>query len=349
MSISLSLQELAAATSTEVQGDPDKCIAAVAAIEQAGPADISFVRDRRYARFMADTQAGALILTADLAQTYSGACLISSNPYLTYARIVALLHPQALPEPGIHPSAVLATDVVLGDGVYIGPQVVIAEGCEIGAGSVLQAGVVLGPECRVGADNLFYPNVTLGHATRTGDRVILHSGAVLGADGFGFVPDQSGWYKIPQVGCVVLGDDVEVGANTTIDRAAMGETRIGNGVKLDNLIHIAHNVHIGDHTVIAACTGIAGSARIGSRCQISGMCSIAGHLTVADGTTITATSFVINSITEPGVYSSGTTIEEHALWRRNAVRFRQLDQLHRRVQALEKELEKQSALQINKE
>ncbi len=304
MSVALTLNELAASTGTVVQGNPDKHIMAVVSIEEATESDISFIRDRKYAHYLDTSNAGALILV-------------------------------------VSPSAVVADDVVLGEGVHIGANAVIAGGCSIGDNTVVGAGCIVGEGCQIGVDGLLHPNVTLAGDTCVGDRAILHSGVILGADGFGFVPQSSGWYKIPQIGRVVIGDDVEIGANTTVDRAAMGDTRIGHGVKLDNLIHIAHNVQIGDHTVIAACTGIAGSAKIGSRCQISGMCSIAGHLTVADDTTITATSFVINSITEPGVYSSGTTIDDHASWRRNAVRFRQLDQLSRRVNALEKQLAKQ--------
>lgn len=335
------LKELASATHTVAQGNPEKQIIAVASIEEATASDISFIRDRKYAHYLDTSKAGVLILTAELAEQYEGNCLISTNPYLTYAQIVTVLNPVTKPAAGVSPSAVVADDVTLGEGVHIGANVVIASGCSIGDNTVIGAGCVIGTGCQMGVDGLLHPNVTLASDTCVGDRAILHSGVVLGADGFGFVPQSSGWYKIPQIGRVVIGDDVEIGANTTIDRAAMGDTRIGHGVKLDNLIHIAHNVQIGDHTVIAACTGIAGSAKIGSRCQISGMCSIAGHLTVADGTTITATSFVINSITEPGVYSSGTTIDDHSSWRRNAVRFRQLDQLSRRVNALEKQLAKQ--------
>lgn len=341
MSRAFTLKELATATGTATQGNPEQQIQAVASIEQATESAISFIRDRKYAHYLDTSKAGALILTAELAGQYQGNCLISTNPYLTYAQIVTVLNPVPKPAPGVSPSAVVAEDVILGEGVHIGANAVIASGCSIGANTVIGSGCVLGTGCQVGAGGLLHPNVTLASDTCVGDRVILHSGVVLGADGFGFVPQASGWYKIPQIGRVVIGDDVEIGANTTIDRAAMGDTRIGHGVKLDNLIHIAHNVQIGDHTVIAACTGIAGSAKIGSRCQISGMCSIAGHLSVADGTTITATSFVINSITEPGVYSSGTTIDDHSSWRRNAVRFRQLDQLSRRVNALEKQLTQQ--------
>ncbi len=332
------LADLAAATATAVQGDAAKRVYTVAPIEQAQAADISYVRDRQYARFLQDSKAGALILTAELAAGYAGDTLISTNPYLTYAQIVTLFNPLPRPPAGVHPTAVVAEGVVLGNHVHVGAHAVLAEGVQIADDAVISAGCVLGAQVKIGAGSFLHPNVSLGSHTELGERVIIHSGAVLGADGFGFVPDKGSWYKIPQIGNVIVGDDVEIGANTTIDRAAMGSTRLGNGVKLDNLIHIAHNVHIGEHTVIAACTGIAGSARIGRYCQISGMVSIAGHLSVADRVTITATSFVINAITEPGVYSSGTTVDEHGAWRKNAVRFRQLDQLSRRIAALEKQL-----------
>ncbi|MFM2320614.1 MAG: UDP-3-O-(3-hydroxymyristoyl)glucosamine N-acyltransferase [Pseudomonadota bacterium] len=340
------LAELAAATQTKVQGQASKPIYAVASIEQAQAQEISYIRDQKYFHLLHTSQAGALILTADLAAHYQGDALISTNPYLTYARVVSLLYPMPRPAAGIHPTAVIAEDVVLGEGVHIGAHAVLETGVQIGAGAVIGAGCSLGAQVKLGAYAFLHPKVVLYSQTEIGERALIHSGAVIGADGFGFVPEVSGWYKIPQIGYVSIGNDVEIGANTCIDRAAMGVTRIGHGVKLDNQIHIAHNVQIGDHTVIAACTGIAGSARIGSHCQISGMCSIAGHLTIADRVTITGTSFVINSITESGVYSSGVTVEEHGLWRKNAVRFRQLDQMARRLAKLEKQL---AELQKNKD
>lgn len=346
MSKTWTLAELAAATQTTVQGNVDKAIQAVASIEQAQAHELSYIRDRKYFNLLHTSKAGALILTADLAAQYQGDALISKNPYLTYARVVTLFNPMHRPVVGIHPSAVLAEDVSLGADVHIGANVVLESGVSVGEGTIISAGCYLGRNVILGANSLLYPKVTLYSDTEVGERAIIHSGAVIGADGFGFVPESMGWYKIPQVGKVILGNDVEIGANTCIDRAAMGSTRLGDGVKLDNLIHIAHNVQIGDHTVIAACTGIAGSAKIGSHCQISGMCSIAGHLVIADRVTITGTSFVINSITEPGVYSSGVTVEEHGLWRKNAVRFRQLDQMARRLASLEKQL---AELQNNKD
>ncbi|WP_298613301.1 UDP-3-O-(3-hydroxymyristoyl)glucosamine N-acyltransferase [uncultured Thiothrix sp.] len=346
MSKTWTLAELADATQTTVQGNADKLIQAVASIEQAQAHELSYIRDRKYFNLLNTSKAGALILTADLAAQYQGDALISRNPYLTYARVVTLFNPLHRPAAGIHPSAVIADDVSLGADIHIGANAVLESGVKVGAGTVISAGCYLGRNVHLGADSFLYPKVILYSDTEVGERAIIHSGAVIGADGFGFVPESTGWYKIPQIGNVILGDDVEIGANTCLDRAAMGSTRLGHGVKLDNLIHIAHNVQIGDHTVIAACTGIAGSAKIGSHCQISGMCSIAGHLVIADRVTITGTSFVINSITEPGVYSSGVTVEEHGLWRKNAVRFRQLDQMARRLASLEKQL---AELQNNKD
>lgn len=345
MADALTLQSLAVATGTTLRGDGAYQIKSAAPIEQADVTDISFVRDKKYARHLQSSNAGALILTQDLAAGYAGNCLISANPYLTYAQVVTLLYPAQLPTPGVAVSAVVADDAVLGAGIYIGPNVVIASDAVIGSGSIIMAGCVIGENCQVGADNYLHANVTLAADTCTGERVILHSGVVLGADGFGFVPQATGWYKIPQVGNVVLGDDVEVGANTTVDRAAMGSTLIGNGVKLDNLIQVGHNVQIGEHTAVASCTAIAGSTHIGSRCQIAGGCSIAGHLSIADHVTITGTSMVISSIKTAGVYSSGMPAESNAQWRKNAVRFRQLDKLTQRVKALEQQLAVQSSSQ----
>jgi len=316
----VSLQTLAERTGSGLQGDAQLRLYAVASIEKAQVGEISYIRDAKYRHYLQTAQASALILTPDMAQAYNGNCLINSNPYLAYAQVVGVLYPAVRPVPAIHPSAVIAAGVELGVDVVIEPGCVISAGCRIGDGSWLHA------------------NVTLYADTQIGQRCIIHSGAVLGADGFGFAPDQRTWFKIPQVGNVVIGDDVEIGANTTIDRAALGSTVIGNGVKLDNLIQIGHNTQIGDYTAIAACTAVAGSVQIGKHCQIAGMCAIAGHLSIADNVVVTGTSMVSHAITKPGVYSSGTTIVENALWRKNAVRFNQLDKLARRLQDVEKQL-----------
>lgn len=316
----VSLQALAEHTGTILQGDAQLRLYAVASIDKAQAGDISYIRDAKYRHYLQTSPASALILPPDMAQAYDGNCLISTNPYLAYAQAVGLLYPMVRPVPAIHPSAVISA------GVELGEDVVIEAGCVIGAG------------CKIGDGSWLHANVTLYADTQIGQRCIIHSGAVLGADGFGFAPDRRTWFKIPQVGNVVVGDDVEIGANTTIDRAALGSTVIGNGVKLDNLIQIGHNTQIGDYTAMAACTAVAGSVQIGKHCQIAGMCAIAGHLSIADNVVVTGTSMVSHSITKPGVYSSGTTIEENAVWRKNAVRFNQLDKLARRLQELEKQL-----------
>ncbi|MEN9503135.1 MAG: UDP-3-O-(3-hydroxymyristoyl)glucosamine N-acyltransferase [Pseudomonadota bacterium] len=338
MSANYSLQELAELTGSQVQGDASYRVAAVASVEQAQATDISYIRGGKYRHFLQSSQAGALILTSDLAADYAGNALINRDPYLAYAKVVTLLYPTPCADLGIHPSAVIADDVVLGDGCTIGAHAVLESGVVCADGVTIGAGCVIGMNSRIGEKTRLYPNVTLGYNTQIGQRGIIHAGAVVGADGFGFAPNQGTWYKIPQIGNVVIGDEVEIGANTTIDRAAMGSTYIGNGVKLDNLIQVAHNVQIGDYTAIAGCTAIAGSTRIGRYCRIAGMCAITGHLQIADHVTITATTFVTHSITQAGVYSSGTTIAEAAQWRKNAVRFNQLDTLARRLVELEKQL-----------
>lgn len=333
-----SLQQLADYTGSRLQGKADKRFTSVAAVDQADATDISYIRGGKYRHFLQTSRAGCLILPSELAADYTGDCLVNDDPYLAYAKVVSLLNPVAQPAAGIHLGAVVADDAVLHSSASIGSNVVIGSGCRIAANVVIGAGCVLGRNCAVGEGSRLHPNVTLGADTQIGERCIIHSGAVLGADGFGFAPDGGAWYKIPQIGNVVLGNDVEIGANTTIDRAAMGSTCIGNGVKLDNQIQIGHNVQIGEHTAIAACAAVAGSTRIGSHCRIGGLAGLNGHLQIADHVTITAMTFVSHSITTPGVYSSGVTVEENARWRKNVARFHQLDKLTRRVNALEKEL-----------
>ncbi len=338
MAQGFSLAELAEYTGSLLQGDGGLRFHRVAPVERAQTADISYVRGGKYRHFLESTQAGCLILPSELASGYQGDCLVNDDPYLAYAKVVALLYPPDSPQAGIHPSAVVADSVVLGKDVSIGSHVTLEAGVVLGDGVVLGAGCVVGSNSRIGKSSRLHANVTIAKDTRIGERCIIHSGAVLGADGFGFAPDHGEWYKIPQIGCVVIGDDVEIGANTCIDRAALGETRIGNGVKLDNLIQIGHNVQIGDHTAIAACTAIAGSVEVGKHCQIAGKCAVAGHLSIVDHVVVTGTSLVSHSLTKAGVYSSGTTATENAVWRKNAARFNQLDKLARRISELEKQL-----------
>lgn len=319
--------------------DPNKLLYGIAAVNLAQAHELSYIRGKQYRQFLQTSQAGALILPPDLAAHYAGDCLIHRDPYLAYAQVVTLFYPKKSFPIGIHPTAIIATGVEIAEGVSIGPYVVIGKGTSIAANTVVGAHTVIGDECRIGQDSLLHPNVTLADQTEIGARCVIHSGAILGADGFGFAPQPEGtWYKIPQVGKVVLGDDVEVGANTAIDRAALGVTLIGEGVKLDNLIQVGHNVEIGAHTAIASCTAIAGSAKIGRFCRIAGMCAINGHIEIADHVTITGTTMVTHSLHQAGVYSSGTSVQENSEWRKNAARFHQLDKMARRLAELEKQI-----------
>ncbi|WP_020558820.1 UDP-3-O-(3-hydroxymyristoyl)glucosamine N-acyltransferase [Thiofilum flexile] len=340
VALAKTLESIATYCGAELKAtDPNKLISGVAAVDLAQAHELSYIRGGQYRQFLTSTKAGALILPPDLAAEYSGDCLIHKDPYLAYAQVVTLFYPPKAFPSAIHPTAVMGEHVSIADGVHIGAYVVIGAGTEIAANAIIGAHTVIGAGCRIGADTLLHPHVTLADDTEVGERCIIHSGAVLGADGFGFAPQRDGtWYKIPQVGKVVLGNDVEIGANTTIDRAALGVTRIGDGVKLDNLIQVGHNTEIGAHTAVAACTAIAGSAKIGRFCRIAGMCAIGGHLEIADHVIITATSMVTHSIRHAGVYSAGTTIQENSQWRKNAVRFHQLDKMARRLAELEKQM-----------
>lgn len=331
----ITLGELAARFGGELRGDASAPVRRVAALDAAGEGDISFLSGARFRRHLAATRATAVILDAEAAAECPVAALVTSNPYLMYARVASLLHPPVAPAPGIHPSAVLGRDCELGPGVVIGPHVALGDGVRLGEGVIVGPGCVLGEGVAIGERSCLDGNVTLYAGVVVGRRVLIHAGAVLGADGFGFANDRGTWVKIPQIGRVVIEDDVEIGANTTIDRGALGDTVIGRGVKLDNQVQIAHNVRIGEHTAIAGCTGIAGSATIGRRCAIGGGVGISGHLDIADDVHLTGTTFVSQSIREKGTYSSGTPFEPVGEWRRNFVRMRQLDDMARRLQRLE--------------
>lgn len=348
----LSLKKLAQITGSKIKGDKNVKLHGVATLQDAIEGQISFVSNPKYKVQLKDSRASAVILSQGLADGYAGNALINDDPYLTFAKVVSEFNKKEVLPANIHKSAVLANDVILGDGVNIGANVVIEEGVAIGDGVAIGAGCFIGAGCKLKDEAYLYSNVTLYQDTYVGCRSILHSGAVIGSDGFGFAPvsksesgfDKGSWYKILQVGNVVIGDDVEVGANTTIDRAALGSTLIGDGVKLDNQVQVGHNVQLDKHVIIAGGTVLAGSSHIGKRCQIGGGVAIAGHLQIADDVVITGKSMVIKSIKKSGVYSSGVTADENRKWRRNAARFRNLDdmakqikQLQTRLQELEKE------------
>lgn len=330
------LQALAERLGVPFRGEGERSLVRVASLASADRQSLAFLSRTKFLSQLADTRAGAVILAAEHADEAPCPVLISDNPYATYARAAQLLHPPPVMSPGIQPGAHVDADAVVGDGVHVGARAVIEAGAEVDRGAVIGPGAFVGEGAHVGADTRLGANVVLAHGCRIGARGRVQPGAVIGSDGFGFARDGEEWIAIPQIGCVVIGDDVEIGANTTIDRGSLEDTVIGNGVILDNLIQIAHNVHVGDHSAMAGCVGIAGSAHIGRRCTIGGAASILGHLQIVDDVYVTAMSLVTKSITLAGTYSSGTPLEANSDWRRNAARFRQLDRMARRVAELER-------------
>jgi UDP-3-O-[3-hydroxymyristoyl] glucosamine N-acyltransferase len=329
-----SLGEIAERFGLELNGDPSTPIRGVSTLASAGADQIGFLANPRYRNQLASTAAGAVILGRKDAADAGGqktSMLVADEPYVAFARVASLFERQRSPAPGIHPTAVVAESAIISATASIGPLCVVEDGAAIEDGVVIGPHCSIGPDCVVGAQSRLSARVVLVGRVRLGRRVLLHSGAVIGADGFGLAFDRDHWIKVPQLGGVVIGDDCEIGANTTIDRGALEDTVLEEDVRLDNQIQIAHNVRIGAHTAIAGCAAIAGSSKIGRYCLIGGGAGIIGHLTIADRVTITAMSLVTHSIREPGEYSSGTPIQESRLWRRNAARFKHLDQLARHV------------------
>lgn len=329
------VQALAERLGIPFRGNGDHTLVRVSSLAAADRQSLAFLARAAFKSQLADTAAGAVIVAPEYADSAPCAILLSDNPYATYARAAQLLHPAPEFPPGAQKGSVVDPSAVLAAGVHVGANAVVSEGASIGEGSVIGAGTVVGPHARIGARCRLAPNVTVTHDCVLGDRCRVQAGAVIGSDGFGFARDGEDWIAIPQTGRVLIGDDVEIGANTTIDRGSLEDTVIGNGAILDNQIQIAHNVRIGDHTAIAGCVGVAGSTHIGRRCTIGGAASIIGHLEIADDVNITAMSLVTKSITLPGTYSSGIPLQSNSDWRKSVVRFRQLDQLTRRVRDLE--------------
>jgi UDP-3-O-[3-hydroxymyristoyl] glucosamine N-acyltransferase len=329
----MQVQEVARLVGGEVIGDGERDVANVKKIEEAGPGDISFIANVKYLKYHDSTNATALLVGPDFATSRSDISYIRiADPYAAFVLVMRAFAPSVEhPIAGIHPTAVIAAGVDLGAGVSVGAHVVIGEGSSVGAGSIIYPNAVLGGRVSVGCDTVIYANVTLYSGTRVGDRAIIHAGAVLGADGFGFAPRNDGsWEKIPQTGIVVVEDDVEIGANVTIDRATLGQTLISQGVKLDNLIHVAHNVVIGRNTVIAAQSGISGSTRIGTGNMIAGQVGIVGHIETAPDVIIEAQSGVSKSIRKSGRYF-GHPVKEHAQALRQEGALRQLPDLLREI------------------
>jgi UDP-3-O-[3-hydroxymyristoyl] glucosamine N-acyltransferase len=324
--VTLKLGAIVAALGGELHGDPNRTVQRLAPLESAQEADLSFLSNPKYLSQLHTTRAGCVIVSPDLAQAAiaRAACIVTADPYHYFARLTQLwkrVH-TAIPVSGIHPSAQVHASAVIDATAQIGALCVVEAGARVGAGSVLKARVTLGENCTVG------------------ERCTIHSGAVVGADGFGFashqVNGQRVWEKIEQLGAVRIGNDVEIGANTCIDRGALNDTVIEDGVKLDNLIQVAHNVRIGKHTAIAGCTAIAGSTKIGAYCTIAGAVNIVGHLSIADHVHISATTLVSHSIAKPGHYTGAFPMDEHSQWEKNAATLRQLHALRERIRQLEK-------------
>lgn len=332
--MSVTLGALAIRFGCSLKGDPDARVAKVAALETADGDSLTFLANPRYRHFLAQTRAGAVVLHPKFAADCPVAALLHANPYAAYARMAALLHPAGEIVAGVHPSASVDSRATISASACIGPHAVIEAGAVVGERASVGPGCVVMRNASIGADTRLVAKVTLCQDVSLGERCMVHPGVVIGADGFGLAPDQGEWVKVPQVGSVRIGSDVEIGANTTIDRGAIGDTVIEDGVKLDNLVQIAHNVKIGAHTAMAGQSGVAGSTTIGKRCMIGGQVGIAGHLSVCDDVVVTGKSFVSGSIRKPGYYSSGLPIDETARFRKNAARFYQLDELAREVRRL---------------
>jgi len=330
------LKKLAEALGAELRGNPECVITGISPIQNAKKGDICFLNNPYYKQYLATTQASAVVLSAQDADQCPLPVLVLKNPYLGFARLAHFFSRVPHFEPGIDASSQVAKSAQIDPTAYVGPYCKIGERSLIGAGSVIQAGTVLGDDVVLGENCCLYPQVTLYSRVKMGDRVILHSGVVIGSDGFGLAQNEKHeWVKIPQLGGVNVGHDVEIGANSCIDRGALEDTLIEDGVKIDNLVQVAHNVRIGAHTAIAGCVAIAGSANIGRYCMIGGGAGINGHITIADQTVITAMAGVMSSIEKPGYYTGGPA-QPHRRWKRVIAYFMQLDELAKRIKKLEK-------------
>jgi UDP-3-O-[3-hydroxymyristoyl] glucosamine N-acyltransferase len=314
----------------------DIAVRQVATLEAAQADELVFVGHAKYAGKLTQSGAGAVILGLDGGALTDRPRILTANPYLYFARVATLLNPPVLPSAGVHPSACVDPSARIGDGASVGPFASVGAGAVIGARTVVAAGCRIGDGVQVGADSRCYDNVVVYAGCQIGQRVIIHANAVIGADGFGNAWTGEQWFKIPQIGRVLIGDDVEIGASTTIDRGALGDTVIEDGVRIDNLVQIAHNVHVGKHTAIAACTGIAGSSRIGSHCTIAGAVMMVGHIEIADKVTILGGTLVGKSINQAGVYGGHYPMQKHDEWLGNAAHLRRLDAMAKRVKELER-------------
>ena len=334
--MTLTLAQLAQQLNVELKGDTDVRVSTVASLQRAGPGALSFLANPKYRRYLKNTRASAVVLSGRDAQDSPVPVLVSDNPYACYARAARLLYPQDKPRCGIHPSAIVDKTAEIDPSAWIDANTVVAEGAKIGPSAQIGPGCIVGAKVEIGQGSQLVARVTVLAEAHIGSRAILHPGVVIGSDGFGLAEVEGRWEKVPQLGSVHIGNDVEIGANTTVDRGTVEDTIIEEGVKIDNQVQVAHNVFIGAQTAIAACVGISGSTRIGRHCTLAGGVGVVGHLEIADRVHITGMSMVTRSISGPGTYSAGTPLMENRQWRRNAVRMKQLDGLTRRVSSLEK-------------
>ncbi len=334
--VPISLRSLAERFGCELIGDPDVVIDGVGSLLSAGPGTLSFLTGAKYNEQLKITAAAAVVLRAEDAQDAPTAVVISDNPYATYALMAAVIHPRPEYPAGIHASAVVDESADVSSAAHIAANVVIGARSTVAANCYIGPGSVIGPDCSIGDDCRLIANVTLVRDVEIGDRGVVHPGAVLGSDGFGNAMTSTGWVKVPQLGGVKIGTDVEIGANTAIDCGTMGDTIVADGVRLDNFVHIGHNVKIGAHTAMAGFTGIAGSTTIGERCLFAGQSGTVGHITVCDGAIVNGRGMITKSITEPGAYASGFPSEKVKDWNRKVAQFRRLGKLAERVRKLEK-------------
>ncbi|MEY3975427.1 MAG: hypothetical protein RLZZ33_482 [Pseudomonadota bacterium] len=337
--MTVTLGDLAVRFGLALRGDPDRPVDHVGTVTGAGPRGIAFLANAKRLDELVGANAAAIIVSAKLVDESPIDCLIAENPHAAFARIATVLHPKAMGPAGIHPSAVVAPDARVDSSAHIGPLVVVGARSVIGARAYIGPGCVVGEDVELAADVRLVARVTVLDRVSIGARSVLDAGVVVGSEGFGNALDEGRWVHVPQVGTVRIGADVEIGANSAIDRGALDDTIIGDGVRIDNLVQVGHNCTIGAHSALAGCAGLAGSSHVGARCRIGGGVGIAGHLRICDDVSITGYSFVTGDIREPGVYSGGIPAESATDWRRIVGRLKRIDGLARRVGELEKNLD----------
>jgi len=337
--MSYTLKQLAEKIGAEVHGDENHLIDSLATLLTAKPQQIAFLANKKYNQQLSQTKAGAVIIASQSLNDCNTNALVMDNPYLGYALTAQLLDTTPLPATNIHPSAQISNDVALGENVTIGANAVIEQGAMIADNVSIGAGCFIGEQVKIGSHTKLWANVSVYHRVEIGDDCLIQANTVIGSDGFGYANDQGTWLKIPQLGRVIIGNNVEIGASTTIDRGALEDTLIKDGVILDNQIQIAHNVVIGENTAMAACSVIAGSTTIGKNCVIAGLVGINGHIEVGDGCVFTGMSMVTKNIDESGVYSSGMPCQTNKEWNKNNARIRKLESILKRMKSAEQDIE----------